>query len=75
MDTNRNLIDDGTELRARGNWNEIKGKAKQKWGSLTDDDLTYDEGQQDQWYGRLQEKTGETIDDIRDWFTRNFKSE
>ncbi|MFY7987036.1 MAG: CsbD family protein, partial [Burkholderiaceae bacterium] len=37
-------IDDATELRARGNWNELKGQAKQKWGNLTDDDLDYEEG-------------------------------
>jgi uncharacterized protein YjbJ (UPF0337 family) len=72
MDANNNGIDDTTELRARGNWNEIKGQAKQKWGSLTDDDLNYEEGKQDEWYGRLQQKTGETIDDIKNWFQRTF---
>ncbi|WBO83791.1 CsbD family protein [Hymenobacter yonginensis] len=72
MDANNNGIDDSTELRARGNWNEIKGQAKQKWGSLTDDDLDYEEGKQDEWYGRLQQKTGETIDDIKNWFQRTF---
>ena len=62
----------GTELRARGNWDQVKGEAKQKWGNLTDDDMTYEEGKQDEWFGRLQEKTGETIDDIKAWFHRTF---
>ena len=72
MDANNNGIDDSTELRARGNWNEIKGEAKQKWANLTDDDLTYEEGKQDEWFGNLQHKTGETIDDIKAWFKRTF---
>ncbi|TGE21570.1 CsbD family protein [Hymenobacter aquaticus] len=71
MDLNNNNIDDKTELRARGNWNEIKGKAKQQWGDLTDDDLDYQEGQQDEWFGRLQQKTGHAIEDIKNWFHRN----
>jgi uncharacterized protein YjbJ (UPF0337 family) len=72
MDANNNGIDDSTELRARGNWNEIKGEAKKKWAGLTDDDLTYEEGKQDEWFGNLQHKTGETIDDIKAWFKRTF---
>ena len=72
MDANNNGIDDSTELRARGNWNEIKGQAKQKWGNLTDNDLDYEEGKQDEWFGNLQEKTGETMDDIKGWFKRTF---
>ena len=72
MDANNNGIDDSTEFRARGNWNEIKGQTKQKWGQLTDDDLDYEEGKQDEWLGNLQQKTGETMDDIRNWFQRTF---
>ncbi|MFD2785823.1 CsbD family protein [Hymenobacter rubripertinctus] len=72
MDANNNGIDDSKELRARGNWNEIKGQAKQKWGNLTDNDLDYEEGKQDEWFGQLQHKTGETIDDIKSWFHRTF---
>ncbi|MET4076655.1 CsbD family protein [Hymenobacter sp. UYCo722] len=68
MDVNNNNIGDNTELQARGNWNQMKGAAKQKWSNLTDDDLTYTEGKQDEWLGRLQEKTGETIDSIKNWF-------
>lgn len=72
MDLNNNNFDDQTELRARSNWNEIKGQAKQKWGQLTDDDLTYEEGRQDEWFGQLQAKTGDAIDDIKAWFRRTF---
>ena len=68
MDLNNNNVGDNTELQARGNWNQLKGEAKQKWASLTDDDLTYTEGKQDEWFGRLQEKTGETVDSIKNWF-------
>jgi uncharacterized protein YjbJ (UPF0337 family) len=69
MDINSNNISDNTELQARGNWNQLKGAAKQKWAGLTDDDLTYNEGKQDEWFGRLQEKTGETVDNIKNWFS------
>ena len=46
MDLNNNNLDDQTELKARGNWNQLKGEAKQKWGQLTDDDLDYADGKQ-----------------------------
>jgi uncharacterized protein YjbJ (UPF0337 family) len=72
MDINDNKVNDPTELRARGNWNEIKGAAKQKWGQLTDDDMAYDEGKQDEWFGNIQKKTGHAIDEIKDWFSKTF---
>ncbi len=56
------------ELRFKGKWNELKGKAKQQWADLTDDDLLYVEGKEDELYGRLQEKTGKSKDEIRNWF-------
>lgn len=46
------------KLQIRGNWNEIKGKMKSKYGELTDDDLTYVQGKEDELLGRLQKKTG-----------------
>ncbi len=49
----------------KGNWNEKKGKLKQKYGSLTDDDLAYQEGKEDEFFGRLQKKLGKTKDEIR----------
>lgn len=44
----------------KGDWNIAKGKLKQKWAQLTDDDLTYVEGKEDELYGRIQKRTGET---------------
>lgn len=52
-------------MEAKGAWNELKGKLKQKYGELTDDDLAYEEGQEDQMYGRLQQKLGKTKDEIK----------
>ncbi len=52
------------KLRIKGNWNEIKGKIKQQWGQLTDDDLMYQEGREDELLGRIQKKTGKTREEI-----------
>ncbi len=52
-------------LELKGNWNEVKGKLKQKYGSLTDDDLTYIEGKEEELIGRIQQKTGKSKDDIK----------
>lgn len=49
-----------TTLEAKGDWNIIKGKLKQKWAKLTDDDLQFVEGKQDELFGRIQKRTGET---------------
>jgi uncharacterized protein YjbJ (UPF0337 family) len=43
----------------------VKGKLKQKYGQLTDDDLTYTEGKEDEMYGRLQQKLGKSKDEIK----------
>ena len=53
------------KLRIKGSWNEIKGKMKQKYADLTDDDLTYAEGKEDELLGRLQKKTGRTKDELK----------
>ena len=58
---------DETEYRARGNWNELKGKMKQGYGDLTDDDLTYDEGKEDEWLGKLQQKLGRAKHEVKEW--------
>ena len=52
-------------LQIKGTWNEVKGKLKQKYGELTDDDLLFTEGKEDELYGRLQTKLGKTKDEIR----------
>lgn len=48
----------------KGNWNVIKGKLKQKYGQLTDDDLTFAEGKEDELWGRMQQKVGKTKEEI-----------
>lgn len=54
-----------TELK--GNWNEVKGKLKQKYADLTEDDLLYEEGKEDELYGRIQKKIGKTRDEVKKW--------
>lgn len=44
--------------RISGNWKQIKGRVKEKWGELTDDDLTRVDGQRDQLVGVIQERYG-----------------
>lgn len=53
-------------LEIKGNWNELKGKLKQAYGDLTDDDLAYNEGKEDELLGRLQKKTGKTRRELVD---------
>ena len=53
------------KLQMKGNWNEIKGKLKQKYGQLTDDDLAFAEGKEDELLGRLQKRLGRTKDELR----------
>ena len=51
-----------TELE--GNWEEFKGKLKQKFATLTDDDLKFEEGKQEEVMGRLQVKLGKTKEEL-----------
>jgi uncharacterized protein YjbJ (UPF0337 family) len=59
--------------RVEGNWKQIKGKVKEKWGKLTDDDLNVIEGNRDQLEGKLQERYGYAKDQVRkevdDWYS------
>ena len=48
------------KLEIKGDWNITKGKLKQKWAKLTDDDLQFADGKQDELLGRIQKRTGET---------------
>lgn len=54
-------------LELKGDWNVLKGKIKQEYADLTDDDLRYEEGQEDELYGRLQQKTGKSRQEVIDW--------
>ena len=51
-------------LEIKGDWNITKGKLKQKWAKLTDDDLQFVEGKQEELLGRIQKRTGETREAI-----------
>lgn len=53
------------KLQIKGNWNEIKGKLKQRFADLTDDDLTFAEGKEDEMLGRLQQRLGKSEEEIR----------
>jgi uncharacterized protein YjbJ (UPF0337 family) len=53
------------KLQIKGNWNEIKGKLKQKYADLTDDDLTFAEGKEDELLGRLQKRLGKSKEEVR----------
>lgn len=55
------------KLEIKGDWNEMKGKMKQAHADLTDDDLEYQEGKDDEFFGRLQQKLGKTKDDVVAW--------
>jgi uncharacterized protein YjbJ (UPF0337 family) len=54
-----------TKLQLKGSWNEVKGKLKQKYAQLTDDDLTFAEGKDEELLGRLQQKLGKSKEDLR----------
>ncbi|MDA8477284.1 CsbD family protein [Citrobacter sp. Awk 4] len=58
-----------------GNWKQFKGKVKEQWGKLTDDDMTVIEGKRDQLVGKVQERYGYARDkaekEVSDWETRN----
>jgi uncharacterized protein YjbJ (UPF0337 family) len=55
-----------TEIK--GNWNELKGKLKQKYADLSDNDLLYEEGREDELFGKLQKKLGKSKSEIRKLF-------
>lgn len=52
------------KLEIKGKWNVVKGKLKQEYGDLTDDDLVYVEGKEDELLGRIQDKTGKSRDEL-----------
>jgi uncharacterized protein YjbJ (UPF0337 family) len=60
--------------RIEGNWKQFKGRARQQWGKLTDDELDQVEGRREELVGRIQERYGIARDEaerqVRDWETR-----
>jgi uncharacterized protein YjbJ (UPF0337 family) len=55
------------KLKLNGTWNEVKGKIKQQYANLTDDDLLYEDGKDDELLGKIQQKTGKAKQDIKSW--------
>jgi uncharacterized protein YjbJ (UPF0337 family) len=58
------------KLKMNGSWNEVKGKMKQEYGDLTDDDLTYEDGKDDELLGKIQKKVGKTKEELKAWIER-----
>ena len=59
------LFIDMNKLQFKGGWNEVKGKLKQKYGQLTDNDLTFAEGKDEELLGRLQTRLGKSKEELR----------
>lgn len=49
----------------KGNWTELKGKLKQTYAHLTDDDLLFEEGKEEEFYGRLQKRLGKSKEEVK----------
>jgi len=58
------------KLKLNGSWNDVKGKIKKQYGQLTDDDLIYEEGKDDELLGKLQKKIGKTKEELKAWIER-----
>jgi uncharacterized protein YjbJ (UPF0337 family) len=56
---------DTMKMKWDGRWDQFKGKVKQTWGDLTDDDLDVAEGNYDEMVGKIKTRTGEAEDSIR----------
>jgi uncharacterized protein YjbJ (UPF0337 family) len=54
-------------LKLKGDWNEAKGKMKQAYADLTDDELKREEGKDDELVGRIQQKLGKTKEEVIKW--------
>ena len=55
------------KLKLNGAWNDVKGKAKKQYAALTDDDLIYEEGKDEELVGRIQKKIGKSKDEVIKW--------
>lgn len=63
-------MDNDTKMRFEGRWDQVRGRVKESWGDLTDDELDQTEGKWDQIVGKIKEKTGESVDAIQDKLRR-----
>jgi len=58
------------KLKFNGTWNEVSGKIKKQYAELTDDDLLYKEGNDEELVGKIQKKIGKTKQEVIDWIER-----
>jgi len=58
------------KLKLQGAWNDVKGRAKKQYANLTDDDLLYEEGKDDELVGRIQKKIGKTKEEVIQWIEK-----
>lgn len=58
------------EDKLKGNWNEIKGKLRQEYAILNDNDLAYEVGQEEELIGKIQQKTGKAKEEIMDFIDK-----
>jgi uncharacterized protein YjbJ (UPF0337 family) len=58
------------KIKMKGTWHEIKGKLKQKFAILTDDDLLLVEGKEEELLGRIQKKIGKSKQELRDLISK-----
>jgi uncharacterized protein YjbJ (UPF0337 family) len=58
-------MDESTKMKWECRWDQLKGKAQQTWGDLTNDDLDVAEGNYDEFVGKIKERTGESTEDIK----------
>jgi len=64
---NKKTFMESWKLKLNGAWNEVKGRAKKQYANLTDDDLLYEDGKDDELVGRIQKKLGKTKDEVVRW--------
>lgn len=61
---------DALKDKIKGNWNQIKGKLRQEYAILNDNDLAYEVGQEEELLGKIQEKTGKTKEEIKEFIDK-----
>lgn len=61
-----------TQTKWEGRWDQVKGRARQMWGNLTDDDLDVAEGKVEELIGKIKERTGESAEAIRERLDQEF---
>jgi uncharacterized protein YjbJ (UPF0337 family) len=58
------VVDDSSRLETEGKWDQLRGRVKEAWGALTDDELDQTEGKRDRLVGLIKERTGESADAV-----------